>query len=181
MRWLCCGFPSKSSCKKACACTLIYTYAHTHKHAHIHTCMPKHAHMCTHMHTHAHASTHTCTHTCLVNAPIKGLCSLSSGHVSELSLQWPLLLPSSAIVGAGNSPALKAAVLAVPPKPPSKPSRAPLMVRGLPSDVVHTECRSIVDLELGAQVRLSVMRRDSHGVSGIGSLYWPDQVSILLP
>ena len=51
----------------------------------------------------------------------------------------------------------------------------------LPLGVVHTECRSRVDLELGAQVCLSVMRRDSQGVSGIGSLYWPDQVSILLP
>lgn len=165
----------------------VHAHSYTHMHTHTQTCAHTHTHAqaCTHVHTHAHSCarkhTHTCTHMCLVNAPIKGLCSLSSGHVSELSLQWPLLLPSSAIVGAGNSPALKAAVLAVPPKPPSKPSRAPLMVRGLPSDVVHTECRSIVDLELGAQVRLSVMRRDSHGVSGIGSLYWPDQVSILLP
>ena len=171
MRWLCCSFPSKSSCKKARVCTVMYTYAHTH------TCMHKHTHTCTHAHTH----TCTCTHTCLVNALLKGLCSPSSGHISELSLHRPLLLPSSAILGTGITPALKAAVLAVPPKPPSKPSHAPVMVRGLPLGVVHTEFRSIFDLELGAQVRLSVTRGDSHGVSGIGSLYWPDQVSTLQP
>lgn len=37
----------------------------------------------------------------------------------------------------------------------------------------------VADLEVGARVRLSVKTGESQAVSGIGSLCWADQVSIL--
>lgn len=154
-------FPTQTHHKKACACTLMYTYAHIHTHT-----VPKHAvHTC--MHTQAHASTHTCTHTCLVNALIKGLCSPSSGPSLSL-VSWALLLPSSAVAGAGNPPALSASSPSIHPSGPCKAKSLLSWSGVLPLGLVHTECRSRVDPRVERPGASVCDERDSQRVVGLG-------------